>query len=75
MEKNRLSKILASCGVASRRKCEELIINGKVTVDSQIVLIPQTFVDPYQEKICVEGKKIEPEKKIYLMMNKPKGYT
>lgn len=75
MEKNRLSKILAAAGVASRRKCEDLIFSGKVTVDDQIVLVPQTFVDPNAQKITVNGQQIHSQDKIYIMLNKPRGYT
>jgi len=75
MEKNRLSKILAASGVASRRKCEELIFNGKVSVDDETVLVPQTFVDPHCQKITVNGQNIKFEEKVYIMLNKPRGYT
>jgi len=76
MEKNRLSKILAACGVASRRKCEEIIFDKKVKVNDLLVTVPQTMVDPAVDKITVDGKEIKAvNKKIYLMMHKPRGYT
>lgn len=76
MEKNRLSKILAACGVASRRKCEEIIFEKRVKVNGQIVTIPQTQVDPSIDKISVDGADINSvQEKIYLIMNKPRGYT
>lgn len=72
---NRLSKILAASGVASRRKAEELIFNGRVTVNNSIVLVPQTQVDPAKDKILVDGKPIKKiEKKYYYLLNKPVGY-
>lgn len=71
---NRLSKVLAACGVAARRKCEELIFAGKVTVNGEKILLPQTVVDPSQDKIAVEGKTVHLQKsKVYYMLNKPYG--
>lgn len=69
----RLQKILAQAGIASRRKCEELILAGKVEVNGETVTTLGTKADPEQDIIKVEGKSIRNEKKIYIMMNKPKG--
>lgn len=74
MSPQRLSKILAQSGVASRRKAEELIFDGKVKVNGEIVKIPQTLVDPEKDKIAVSGKPVGLEKKLYFVLNKPKGY-
>jgi 23S rRNA pseudouridine2605 synthase len=72
--KQRLSKVLAACGVASRRKCEELIFGGKVTVNGEKILLPQTIVDSEQDKILVEGQSVQlQEKKVYYALNKPAG--
>ncbi|KAI3793469.1 hypothetical protein L1987_36088 [Smallanthus sonchifolius] len=72
----RLSKVLAAAGVASRRSCEELIFDGRVTVNGSVCNTPQTRVDPKKDMIYVNGnrlpKKLPP--KVYLAMNKPKGY-
>ncbi|CAK9159666.1 unnamed protein product [Ilex paraguariensis] len=72
----RLSKVLATAGVASRRSSEELIFEGKVTVNGSVCNIPQTKVDPARDMIYVNGnrlpKKLPP--KVYLALNKPKGY-
>lgn len=74
MKGQRLSKVLAACGVAARRKCEDLIFAGKVTVNGVKVLIPQTLVDPHTDKIVVEGKQVYVQnKKVYYMLNKPFG--
>jgi len=75
MDKNRLSKILAWAGVASRRTCEELIFAGKVTVDGKVITAPQTMVDPSESEIRVEGSVVqcEEEKRTFLL-NKPRGY-
>ncbi|KAI5057369.1 hypothetical protein GOP47_0027384 [Adiantum capillus-veneris] len=72
----RLSKVLAAAGVASRRACEELIFEAKVTVNGEICKVPQTMVDPLKDIIYVDGqslpKKLAP--KLYFVLNKPKGY-
>ncbi len=74
--KNRLSKVLATAGVASRRACEELIFDGRVKVNGEVVRVPQTLVSLDEDKIHVNGKEIKrEEKKVYYMLNKPKGYT
>ncbi|RXZ76901.1 rRNA pseudouridine synthase [Paenibacillaceae bacterium] len=69
----RLQKILAQAGVASRRKCEELILSGQVTVNDEPVTTLGVKADPEQDIIAVNGKRIRSEKKLYIMMNKPKG--
>jgi len=74
MEKQRLSKTLAAAGVASRRACEELIFDGRVKVNGEICLVPQTMVDS-QDKLSVDDQEIgRAEKKLYYILNKPKGY-
>ncbi|GIP52067.1 MULTISPECIES: pseudouridine synthase [Paenibacillus] len=69
----RLQKILAGAGVASRRKCEELILGGKVQVNGETVTTLGTKADPAVDVITVGGKTIGAEKKIYIVFNKPKG--
>ncbi len=69
----RLQKILANAGVASRRKCEELIAAGKVTVNGEVVKELGAKADPATDAIAVSGKPIKCEDKIYVMFNKPKG--
>lgn len=74
-DSNRLSKILAAAGVSSRRKAEELIASGQIKVNGEVVLTPQTHVDPYVDRIEVEGKQLEkPERKVYYLLHKPAGY-
>ncbi|KAL6123913.1 hypothetical protein ACLB2K_076429 [Fragaria x ananassa] len=76
-ESQRLSKVLAAAGVASRRTSEQLIFDGKVTVNGSVCNTPQTPVDPGRDIIYVNGnrlpKKLPP--KVYLALNKPKGYA
>jgi 23S rRNA pseudouridine2605 synthase len=69
----RLQKILAQAGIASRRKCEDLIAAGKVEVNGEVVTTLGTKADPDQDIITVNGKPIRNEKKVYIVMNKPKG--
>lgn len=69
----RLQKILAQAGVASRRKCEELILSGQVEVNGVIVKTLGAKADPAEDVIKVGGKPIVRESKLYFMLNKPKG--
>lgn len=72
----RLQKILAQAGVASRRHSEELIQNGKVKVNGKIVTELGTKVDAQRDRIEVNGKRIPaPEKKVYYLLHKPRGYV
>ncbi|KAK4784418.1 hypothetical protein SAY86_018786 [Trapa natans] len=72
----RLSKVLASAGVASRRSSEELIFEGRVTVNGSVCSSPQTRVDPAKDVIYVNGNRLPKSlpPKVYLALNKPKGY-
>jgi pseudouridine synthase len=73
MTRQRLQKVLAAAGVDSRRKCEELILSGAVSVNSQVVDTLPAFVDPQIDIITVHGKRIHAEQKVYFLLNKPKG--
>lgn len=68
----RLQKYMAACGVASRRKSEKLIAEGRVTVDGEVVLDPAIQVDE-THTVCFDGKEIMPEKHVYVLLNKPSG--
>lgn len=74
MKKQRLSKVLAAAGVASRRACEELIFNGSVKVNGVIALIPQTMVDGSEEIVVNDQPIAQIEPKVYYLLNKPAGY-
>ncbi len=69
----RLQKILAQAGVASRRKCEELILSGQVQVNDETVTTLGVKADPAVDVITVKGRRIQSESKLYLMLHKPKG--
>lgn len=71
----RLQKVMAELGVASRRKCEDLILQGKVSVNGQIITELGTKVDKQSAIILVEGTQITNKiKKVYILLNKPIGY-
>ena len=70
----RLQKLLAMSGVASRRKCEELMLAGSVVVDGEVVTRLGTKVDPRTAVIRVDGLRLPPvSEKVYLAVNKPRG--
>jgi len=71
----RLQKIIASRGVTSRRKAEELIQAGKVTVNGITARLGDT-ADPAVDQILIEGRPLpSPEKYVYILLNKPRGYV
>ena len=70
----RLQKLLAQSGVASRRKCEELMLAGSVEVDGEVVTRLGTKVDPTTAVIRVNGRRLPPvSPHVYLVLNKPRG--
>lgn len=71
----RLQKYMAHAGIASRRKSEELIQDGKVKVNGQVIRELGVKIDPSNDKIEVEGKCLKPEKKVYILLHKPVGYV
>lgn len=73
MTKQRLQKVLSAAGVDSRRKCEELILGGEVQVNRRVVDKLPAFVDPEKDVITVNGRKIRAARKVYFLLNKPKG--
>ncbi|RCS41127.1 rRNA pseudouridine synthase [Bremerella cremea] len=69
----RLHKVLAEAGIGSRRKCEEIIQEGRVEVDGEFVTELGTVVDPEKQKITVDGQRIRARRKQYFILNKPVG--
>jgi len=73
MARERLQKVMASAGVASRRECEELILAGVVRVNGHVVDRLPAFADPQTDTILVNGKRLKPPQRMYFALNKPKG--
>lgn len=71
----RLQKILAKAGIASRRRCEELILAGRVMVDGRVITELGFKVDPEKSIITFDGQPLAREKIIYILLNKPAGYV
>ena len=73
----RIAKYLSACGVASRRNCEQYVVDGRVTVNGEAVTSPAHNVDPEHDQVRFDGKLVtpSPQGKVYLMLNKPAGYT
>ena len=75
-QSQRLQKIIAAAGLASRRKAETLITEGRVRVNGQVVTELGAKADPVRDHIRVDGKRLYgPEQPRYYMLNKPKGYV
>ena len=73
--KERLQKILSARGIASRRKAEEMILQGAVTVNGRTAVLGDS-ADPDMDVILVEGKHLPAQQQfVYLMLNKPRGYV
>jgi 23S rRNA pseudouridine2605 synthase len=70
----RLQKYLAEAGIASRRRCEQLIEAGRVSVNGQTARVLGTKVDPECDSVTVDGKPAVRERKIYVALNKPAGF-
>lgn len=77
MEEIRLQKFLAGQGICSRRKAEEYILNGDVTVNGTVTTELGTKIIPQKDEILFKGKKVEvsTDKKVYILLNKPIGYV
>ncbi|MHB1421532.1 MAG: pseudouridine synthase [Bacillota bacterium] len=76
MSQERLQKMMAQAGVASRRTCEELIMHGLVKVNGEVVLALGTKVDPERDTIEVRGRLLhKTDELVYLMLNKPREYV
>jgi len=69
----RLQKFLADAGVASRRAGEEIILEGRVSVNGETVQQLGTKIEPLHDHVLVDGKPVRPKRKLYLALNKPRG--
>jgi len=72
--KQRLNKALASAGVGSRRACDQMILDGRVEVNGELVVEPGVSVDLAVDEVSVNGRRVRAEKKVYYLLNKPKGF-
>src|SRR5438270_649650 len=74
----RLQKLIASAGIASRRHAEQLMVDGQVTVNGKVITELGARADPESDHIKVKGKLINPllaqQKPVYVLLNKPRGY-
>src|SRR5512142_1643316 len=76
MATERLQKIIAAAGIASRRRAEGLITSGRVSVNGQVVSELGSKADPDSDHIRVDGKLLRgPQRSVYFILNKPKGYV
>jgi len=68
----RLHKYLASCGLGSRRACERLIAEGRVSVDGVVVREQGVCIDPARQAVCLDRRPVTAQAKIFLVLNKPR---
>jgi 23S rRNA pseudouridine2605 synthase len=69
----RLQKFLADAGVASRRAAEQIILEGRVTVNGSVVRVLGSKMDPAHDQVTVDGKPVKAHRKLYVVLHKPKG--
>ncbi|MDR3628569.1 MAG: pseudouridine synthase [Ignavibacteriaceae bacterium] len=69
----RINKYLSDCGVSSRRKAEEYILQGRVSINNNIILELSSKVDPLNDVVLLDGEKIFQKRLVYFLLNKPKG--
>jgi len=71
----RLNKFLSAAGVASRRQADDLIAIGRVTINGEVITRLGVVIDETKDRVTVDGRPVKlPAEKIYLVLNKPKGY-
>lgn len=73
MARERLQKIMAAAGIASRRECEHIILDGRVRVNGKVAQSLPVLVDPEEDKITVDGRPLRIEHKVYYLLHKPRG--
>ncbi|MCI0515087.1 rRNA pseudouridine synthase [candidate division KSB1 bacterium] len=74
-QKIRLNRFLSLCGLGARRKCEDLIYAGRVSINQQVIQNFATWVDPTHDQVLVDGKIVAPvAQMVYVLLNKPAGY-
>ena len=76
MEEVRLQKFIADCGITSRRKAEELVIQGKIKVNGKVVTELGTKINPQKDVVVYNDRQIQNDNKyVYILLNKPIGYV
>ncbi len=73
--KTRLQKFLSEAGVASRRASEQVILEGRVSVNGEIVTVLGSKVDPDSDEVLVDGSRVQLKRKLYVALHKPFGYV
>ncbi|MCF7855034.1 MAG: rRNA pseudouridine synthase [Candidatus Pacebacteria bacterium] len=71
----RIARYLAAAGLASRRKSEDLVTSGRVRINGQKVRDPATNIDTAKDTVTCDGRAVRPQRKHYIVLNKPPGYT
>lgn len=71
----RLNKLIAQSGFEARRKAEELILQGRISVNNQIVMEPGRLIDYENDLVLLDGEKIKIQPKVYFLLNKPRGFV
>jgi 23S rRNA pseudouridine2605 synthase len=71
----RLQKLLARTGLASRRKCEQVIVDGRVTVDGKVVTKLGISVDPRKQEVRCDGVLLKPQTLVYILLYQPRGFV
>jgi 23S rRNA pseudouridine2605 synthase len=69
----RINKFLSDCGIASRRKVEDLILQGRISINNKTVKELSTKVDTESDQVKVDGEMVSNKRHVYYLMNKPKG--
>ncbi|RIK65211.1 MAG: pseudouridine synthase [Planctomycetota bacterium] len=73
MAQQRIQRVLAAAGYGSRRACEQLVVDGRVSVNGEVTRALPILVDPAQDRIAVDGKPVRSEAHVYYLLNKPKN--
>jgi len=73
-QKIRLNKFLSDCGIASRRKAEEFILQGRVSINGYTVKKLGSVINPTKDKVMLDGELIKQKKLVYYLLNKPRGF-
>ncbi|MEM7203760.1 MAG: pseudouridine synthase [Planctomycetota bacterium] len=70
--KIRINRFLAAAGICSRRAADDLVVQKRVTVNGDVVVGPGLTVDPDRDEVCLDGERVQPERHVYVLFNKPK---